>query len=99
MAGTVSQGSSELFQTQRDPPPFGIVLEHLHPDFLAHLDYFGGVSNSSPGKVGDVKKPADSAEIDKDAVVGEILDPAEKFCAFHQSFSQFSLASIYLFLN
>ena len=49
---------------------------------LADLQRFGRVIDALPGDIGDVKQAIDAAQIDKGAVVGDVLDDAVQHLAF-----------------
>ena len=75
----------------------GIVLQHLDRDFVAQVQYFRRVRDTAIRNVGDVKQPVDSAEIDKSAVLRQILDGAGEDSAFVQGFESDVLAGFDLF--
>src|SRR5262249_5111253 len=66
----------ELFETQGDAQFFAVELQDLHLDLVAHVDQVARVRQPAPGHVRDVEQAVNAAQIDKRAVIREILDRA-----------------------
>jgi len=64
----------KLFEAQGDPLLFAVEGQHLHPDPVALAEVLRGLRNLAPGDVGDVEQPVDAAQVDEEAVVGDVLD-------------------------
>ena len=65
-----------LFVAERDALRGRIELEHHDLDLVADVEVFRGMIDAAPRDVGDVQQPVDPAEVDEDAVVGDVLDHA-----------------------
>src|ERR1700723_1172053 len=63
----------QLLEAQRYALLLLVELQHLDLDLIAHIDQIAGVSEASPGHVGDVQQTIDAAEVDEGSVVGEVL--------------------------
>src|SRR6185437_4998512 len=68
----------ELLKAKRDSLLVLVELEHLHVDFIAHIYQVARMRQASPGHVSDVQQAIESAEIDKRAVIGEVLHRSGK---------------------
>ncbi len=75
------------------------MLEDFHPDFLANLHHFRRVSHAAPGKIGDVEEAVHPSQVDKDSVLGNILDLPHQFGALHQTLRQLTLAASEILLK
>src|SRR5579862_1344497 len=64
----------ELLESQRYALLVFVVLQNFDLNLIADIDQILGVSESSPGHVGDVEQAIEAAEIDERAVLGKILD-------------------------
>ena len=76
----------ELFHAQRNPLPFLIIIEYLHLNLVANGQDLRGVSNASPGNIGDVEQAIQPAKVDKRAKVGDVLDHPFPHLAHLQGF-------------
>src|SRR5690554_1060703 len=63
-----------LLEPKRNALGFGVVLEDLDRDLVADREELGRMVDAAPAHVGDVKETIDPAEIDKGAVLGDVLD-------------------------
>ncbi len=79
----------QLFQAERDALGFGVEADHLNIHGLADLQHFRRVIDAAPGDVGDVKQAIDAAQIDKGAVIGDVLDHALEDLSFGEVGNQF----------
>ena len=59
-----------------------IEFEDDHFDLVADVEVFGGMVDAAPRNVGDVQQSVDAAEVDEDAVVGDVLDHAVRVLPF-----------------
>ena len=59
-----------------------VDLDDAHLDLLADGEHLGGVIDAPPRDVGDMQQAVDAAEVDKRAVVGDVLDRALDDLAF-----------------
>src|ERR1041385_3258844 len=67
---------SLLLVAEGDALGGGIELEDEDFDLVADVEVFGWMVDAAPGDVGDVQQAVDAAEVDEDAVVGDVLDDA-----------------------
>ena len=74
-----------LFVAEGDALRGGIELENHDFDLIADVEVFGRMVDAAPRDVGDVEQSVDSAEIDEDAVVGDVLDRAVRVLPFLQT--------------
>ena len=65
-----------LLEAERHALFLAVDVEHLHVEFLAHLDHFARVAEAAPAHVGDVEQAVHAIEVDERAEVGEVLDHA-----------------------
>src|SRR5690606_14574721 len=79
---------AELLDAQGDTALFLVELEDLGFDVLTHLQYLGGVTDTTPCHVGDVQQTVDATQVDKRTVVGDVLDHALDDCTFVQRLEQ-----------
>ena len=78
----------ELLHAERDALGLGVEANDLNLDVLPDIQRFGGVVDAPPGDIGDVQQPIDPAEIDKRAVIGDVLDDAVEDLAFLEAGDQ-----------
>ena len=64
----------QLLVAERNAFLLAVVLEHLDGDLVADLEQLRRMVDAAPRKIGDVQKAVNSAEVDEDAVVGDVLD-------------------------
>ena len=64
----------QLLEAQRNPLLLFVELQHLDLNLIAHIHQVAGMRKPSPGHIGDMQQAIDPAEVDKCAVVGEVLD-------------------------
>ena len=79
----------QLLHAQADALGFVVDADDLHFDRLADRQNIAGVANALPGNIGDVQKAVDAAQIDKCAIVGDVLDHAVDNLAFLEVGHQF----------
>jgi hypothetical protein len=73
---TLPRVGFELLHAERDSLRLRVEADDLNLDVLADVQSLGRVVDAAPGDIGDVQQPVDAAEIDKGAVVGDVLDDA-----------------------
>ena len=78
----------ELLESERNALLVFVVLENLDLNLIADVDQILGVSEASPGHVGDVEQAVEAAEIDERAVLGEVLDDSGQDRALFQMFER-----------
>ncbi len=66
----------ELLESQRNALLLFVVLQNFDLNLIADVHQIFGMSEASPGHVGDVQQAIEPAEIDERAVLGEVLDDA-----------------------
>src|SRR5207302_2044470 len=66
----------ELLHAERDALRLGVEADDLNLDVLPDIQSLGGVIDATPRDVGDMQQSVDAAEIDKSAVIGDVLDDA-----------------------
>ena len=74
----------ELLITKRDAFLLAIVFEDLDGDFVADIEQFGWMVHAAPGQIRDVKQSIDTTQIDKHAVIGDVLHDSADFGIFLQ---------------
>src|SRR5579871_1716431 len=65
---------SELLESQRNALLLFVVLQHFDLNLIADVHEILGMREASPGHIGDVEQAIEAAEVDKRAVLGEVLD-------------------------
>ena len=66
----------ELLHAQRNTLVFDIKADHLDVHGLADLQRLGRMIDTLPGNIGDVQQAVDAAQINKGAIIGDVLDDA-----------------------
>src|SRR5262245_33764843 len=66
----------ELLHPKRYPLGLRVETDDVDLDALADIQGLGGMVDAPPGDVGDMQQAIAPAEIDKGAVVGDVLDDA-----------------------
>src|SRR6516162_5516201 len=79
----------ELLHAERNTLRLGVEADDLHFDILADIQRLGGMVDPPPGDVGDMQQTVDPAEIDKGAVIGDVLDDTVEDLAFLEAGDQF----------
>src|SRR5271154_7033463 len=79
----------ELLHAERDALGLGVEANNLHLDGLPDIQRFRGVVDAPPGDVGHVQQSIHPAQIDKSAVVGDVLDHTIEDLAFLEAGNQF----------
>ena len=79
----------ELLHAERDALGLGVEANHLDLDGLPDIQRFRGVVDAPPGDVGDVQQPIDPTQIDKGAVIGDVLDDTVQDLALLEAGDQF----------
>ena len=79
----------QLLHAERDAVGFVVDLDDLDLHLLADVEHLGRMIDAAPGDVGDVQQPVDAAQIDKRAVVGDVLDHAVDDLALFEVLHQF----------
>ena len=83
---------SQLFQTQCDTLLLVVEVKDNHIDLLVKLYHFFRIAHASPREVGDVDQTVYAAQVDEDAVRGDILNGTLEYLSF------FKLADDFFFL-
>ena len=89
---SVPRMRSQLFQTQCDTLLLVVEVKDNHIDLLVKLYHFFRVAHTSPREVGDVNQTVYAAQVDEDAVRGDILNGTLEYLSF------FKLADDFFFL-
>ncbi len=89
----------ELLDAERDPLLGAIEFQNLDGQFVADMQHLGRMRHAAIGDVGNVQQAIDTAEIDKGAVVGEVLYDAGDDRAFFQMLERVTLAQVDFFFN
>ena len=79
----------ELLHAERDALRLGVEANDLDLDVLADIERLRGVVDAPPGDVGDVQQAVDPAQIDKGAVIGDVLDDAVEDLALLEAGDEF----------
>ena len=66
-----------------------LSLQNFDLDLIADVDEILGMGETSPGHIGDVQQAIESPEIDKGAVLGQILDHPGEHRTFFQMLQSF----------
>src|SRR5579864_7003662 len=66
----------KLLESKRDAQLVAIKLENFHLNLVTYVDQIAGMCKPAPRHIRDVQKTVDSAQVDKSAVIGEVLDRA-----------------------
>src|SRR6185437_7719029 len=64
---------NELFAAEGNAHLLAVKFQDLHLNFVALLDGFRRMDDASPDEIGYVKKAINSAEINKNAVIGDVF--------------------------
>ena len=88
-----------LLEPERDTLFFLIHLENLYLDLLIDLYKIGRVADSSPAHISDMEQAIESAEIDKGAKLGDVLDHTLADLAELDAFEQFLLLGFTLLFD
>ena len=67
---------AKLFHAKRDPVLILVVTQYPRRYFLANGEHFRRMTNTTPGHIGDVQQAIDTTQIDKCAVIGNVLHNA-----------------------
>ena len=67
---------AQLFEAEGYAVALAVETQHLGLDFVADLEHFGWMLHALPRQVGDVQQTIDTAQINKRAVIGQVLDHA-----------------------
>src|SRR5205085_11996058 len=79
----------ELLHPERDALRLGIEADDLDLDVLPDIESLGGVIDAPPGDVGHVQQSVDAAELDKGAVIRDVLDDAVEDLALLEAGDEF----------
>ena len=66
----------QLLQSQRNPVPFGLVVEDLHLQLISDSDQLRGMTHPAPRHVRDVEQSIYTAQINEGSEVGDVLHHA-----------------------
>jgi len=90
--------TSSPIEPQRHPVAVAVEFEHLDLDGVADRDHLGRMLDPPPRHVGDVQQAVDAAQIQKRAVIGEVLDHALDDLAFLEVLQQrLAFGAVFLF--
>src|SRR6266508_649339 len=64
----------KLFVPERYALAVAIKLKHFHLHRVAYFEKLGWILQASPGHVGDMQQAIDTSEIDKRAIISQVLD-------------------------
>src|SRR5665213_1219961 len=78
LSGVKPRIGRQLLEAKRYALLVFVELENLYLDLVAHIHQVTRMRQASPAHVGDVQQAVDSAQVNKRAVVGQILDGAGK---------------------
>ena len=67
---------AKLLYAKRDAVFILVVTQYPRRYFLANGEHFRGMANTTPGHIGDVQQAIDTTQIDKCAVIGNVLHNA-----------------------
>ena len=73
---------TQLLQAQRNAVALTVELQNLNKDLVANIDDFTWMLDTLPSHVSDVQQAVNAAQINKCAVVGQVLDNALDFETF-----------------
>src|SRR5579862_523933 len=79
----------ELLHAQGNALRLRVEADHLDLDVLTDIERLGGMIDAPPGDVRDVQQAVDPAQIDKGAVIGDVLDDAVEDLALLEAGDQF----------
>ena len=79
----------ELLHAERDTLRLGVKADDLDLDVLADIERLRGMVDAAPGDIGDMQQPVDPAEIDKGAVIGDVLDDTVQDLALLEAGDEF----------
>ncbi len=72
-----------LLVAERDPLLLAVEAKDDDVDLVSDLEVLAGVADPAPRNVRDVQQPVETAEIDEDTVVGDVLDgPVDQLALF-----------------
>src|SRR5690606_29185599 len=80
---------SKLLHAQRNTALLLVELEDFSFNFLTNGQNFRRMTHATPCHVGDVQQTVDTTEVDKRAVVCDVLDDTLDDNAFFQRLKQF----------
>ena len=64
----------ELLETQRNPAPLLLIVEHLDPNVVPDRDQLRRMAHPAPRHVGNVQQAVHPSQIDECAEIGDVLD-------------------------
>ncbi len=99
MLGIEPRIGRELLEAQRDALLVFVELEDLDLDLVADIHQVAGMSQASPGHIGDVQQAVDAAQVDERAVLGQVLHHAGENRAFFQVLEGLGLLFVLLFFQ
>ena len=89
----------QLLEAQRNPLLFLVELEHLDLDFVGHVDQVAGMREPAPAHIGDMQQAVNAAQVNKRAVVGQVLHSAGEHGAFGEVLHDGRALGVLLFLE
>ena len=78
----------KLLHAKRNTLGFGIEADDLNLDRLANRQNLARMVDPAPGDIGDMQQTVNAAQIDKGAIIGEVLDHALDDLTFGQAGQQ-----------
>jgi len=85
---------AQLLQSQRNAFLLAVERKNLDDDFFSLVENFRRLRDSSPRNVGHVEQAVDAAQVDKNAVVGDVFDNAFNNAAFRNGVEGFFLLQL-----
>src|SRR5215467_256832 len=86
----------QLFHAERNSLLLRIKLQYNDFDLVSHLDDFGGMADTTPGHIADMKDAIDTSQINKGSVPRDILHGSFKNNPFLQNLENLLLERIAL---
>src|SRR5271157_2301140 len=89
----------QLLEAQRNPLLILVELEHLDLNLVAHIHQVTRMREAARAHVGDVQQAVDSAQVNKRAVVGQVLHRAGHHRALAQLLQRCGALGVLLFFQ
>ena len=84
MLGIEPRIGRQLLESQRDALLLFVVLQNLDLNLVTDIHQIAWMGQASPGHVGDVQQAIEPAQINKRAVLSQVLDHAGEHRTFFQ---------------
>src|SRR5579862_2280695 len=89
----------QLLEAQRHALLVFVELQNLYLDLVAHVDQVARMRQPAPAHIRDMQQTVDSAQVDKRAVVGQVLHCASEHRALTQLLESVRPLGVLLFLE